>query len=148
MEFAKTPEYAIQILDRAFNEGDLDTIMDFYDEAALVVPQPGVEARGKDAIREMYRKMLHPGMVARQLKIRVLEADGIALFISRWSLSQPGQSRRPLSQRPCCGNRAMADGKPSSITHKGQASWNSETGPKVGWLPGRCSRRHETCIVA
>jgi ketosteroid isomerase-like protein len=94
MEFAKTPEYAIQILDRAFNEGDLDTIMDFHDEAALVVPQPGVEARGKDAIREMYRKMLHPGMVARQLKIRVLEADGIALFISRWSLSQPGQSEK------------------------------------------------------
>ena len=94
MEIANSPEHAIQVLDRAFNEGDLDTVMAFYDEAALVVPQPGVEARGKEAIREMYGKMLQPGVIARQLQIRVLEADGIALFTSRWSLSQPGQTQK------------------------------------------------------
>jgi ketosteroid isomerase-like protein len=47
-----------------------------------------------EAIREMYSKMLQPGVVARQLKIRVLEADGIALFISHWSLSRPGQTEK------------------------------------------------------
>jgi uncharacterized protein (TIGR02246 family) len=94
METAKNPEHAIQILDHAFNEGDLDTIMAFYDDGAVVVPQPGVEVRGKEAIREMYNKMLQPGMIARQSKIRVLEADGIALFISEWGLSQPGQTKK------------------------------------------------------
>ena len=88
---ARSPEHAIEILDRAFNEGDLDAIMDLYEEVAVVVPQPGTEARGKDAIRQMYAKMLQPGMAARQLKIRVLEVDGIALFLSQWSLSRPGQ---------------------------------------------------------
>ncbi len=38
MEIAKSPEHAIQLLDRAFNDGDLDTVMALYDEAALVVP--------------------------------------------------------------------------------------------------------------
>jgi ketosteroid isomerase-like protein len=33
-------------------------------------------------------------MIARQSKIRVLEADGIALFISEWGLSQPGQTKK------------------------------------------------------
>lgn len=94
MEIAGTAEHAIQILDRAFNESDLDTIMNFYDEEAVVIPQPGVEARGKAAIREMYAGMLRPGVVALQLKTRVLEADHIALFISRWSLSQPGQGEK------------------------------------------------------
>ena len=94
MEIAKSPEHAIQLLDRAFNDGDLDTVMALYDEAALVVAQPGVEARGTEAIRKMYSKMIQPGMLARQLKTRVLEADGIALFISQWTLSQPGQTEQ------------------------------------------------------
>jgi uncharacterized protein (TIGR02246 family) len=91
MIIAHSPEEAIQILDRAFNHGDLDTIMELYDDEAVVVPQPGVEARGKEAIRQMYSRMLKPGLVARQMKTSVLESEGIALFISRWSLSQPGQ---------------------------------------------------------
>lgn len=53
------------------------------------MPQPGIEARGKAAIRDMYARMLQPGMVARQLKARVLEANGIALLLSHWSLSRP-----------------------------------------------------------
>ena len=61
---------------------------------AVVVPQPGIEARGKSAIRGLYAQMLQPGIVARQLKVRVLEADGIALFISHWSLSRPGEGEK------------------------------------------------------
>ncbi len=112
---ARSPEHAIEILDRAFNEGDLETIMNFYDESAIVVPQPGIEARGKAAIREMYAKMLKPGIMARQLKIRVLEADGIALFISQWSLRRPEQgeatfiSTTVLRQQHDGGWRALID---------------------------------------
>lgn len=91
MKFATSPEHAIQLLDQAFNEGDLESIMDLYDDVALVVTRPGVESRGKEAIRAMYEGMLQPGMVARQLKTCVLEVDGVALFISQWSLSEPGK---------------------------------------------------------
>ncbi len=89
--FARSPEHVIALLDRAFNEGDLETIMGFYEDAAIVVPEPGIEARGKEAIREMYANMLQTGTIARQVKVRVLEADGTALFLSQWSLSKVGQ---------------------------------------------------------
>jgi ketosteroid isomerase-like protein len=94
MEIVNSPEHAIEILDCAFNEGDLETIMAFYDDRAIVVPQPGVVAKGGAAIREMYSKMLKPGTVARQMKIHVLETDGVALFISQWGLSEPGQREK------------------------------------------------------
>jgi ketosteroid isomerase-like protein len=94
MEFASIPEQAIGLLDRAFYEGDLDRIMSLYDEAAIVVPRPGTEARGHDAIRSLYGRMIQPGVGANQLRSRVVEADGIALFISQWILRQPGQETR------------------------------------------------------
>ena len=31
----RSPEHVIDILDRAFTEGDLETIMDFYEDAAI-----------------------------------------------------------------------------------------------------------------
>ena len=49
---ARSPEHAIKILDRALNEGDLDAIMDLYEDVAVVVPQPGIEARGKDVAKQ------------------------------------------------------------------------------------------------
>lgn len=94
MKIATSPEHAIEMLDRAFNQGDLDTILELYDDAALVVPEPGVESRGKEAIRMMYADMLQLGMMARQLKARVLESDGVVLFISQWSLRRPGQAEQ------------------------------------------------------
>jgi ketosteroid isomerase-like protein len=111
MEIADSPKHAIQIFDRAFNEGDLHTIMEFYDEAALVVPQPGVESRGKEAIRGMYGRMLQPGMVARQIKTRVLEADGVALLISQWSLSQPGHTEKTLISTTLLRRKSDGGGK-------------------------------------
>ncbi len=107
---AHTPEHAIEILDRAFNQGDLDTIMAFYDEAAVVVPQPGTETRGQAAIRDLYAKMLQPGMAARQLKVRVLEADGIALFLSHWSLRRPDGSETTFTAT-------------TVLRHQGEGGW-------------------------
>ena len=127
MEIATSPEHAIQILDRAFNQGDLDTIMDLYDDAALVVPQPGVESRGKEAIREMYGRMLQPGMVARQLKTRVLEADGVALFISQWSLRQPGQTEKTFISTTVLRRQQNGGWKVFIDNAQGPAILDSET---------------------
>ena len=85
--FATTPEHAVHLLDEAFNRGDLDAIMQLYDPDAVVIPMPGVEARGTENIRSMYKRFAQPGASAHQIVTRVLEADNIALLLSRWTLT-------------------------------------------------------------
>ena len=84
---AKTPEHAIELLDAAFNSGDLDAVLRYYEEAAVVLPQPGTEARGSEELRKLYGSFMKPRTTAKQIKTHVVEADGVALFTSRWSLT-------------------------------------------------------------
>lgn len=74
------------MLDRAFNEGDVETLLTFYEDSAVVVTEPGQLARGSSELRAFFSRVVHSGMSAKQLKTYTLEADGIALFLSRWSL--------------------------------------------------------------
>jgi uncharacterized protein (TIGR02246 family) len=88
---ADSPEQAVELLDDAFNRGDLEAILRLYDEAALVLPIPGIQARGAAEVRELYGRLLHPSIKATQENTRVIQADGIALFVSRWTLHIEGQ---------------------------------------------------------
>lgn len=112
---AHSPQHAIELLDDAFNRGDVDTILRFYDEAAVVFPEPSQEVRGAEALRTLYAQAAQPGTVARQLQTHVAEADGIALFTSRWSLSAGGGepqvffSSVVLRQQPDGGWKALID---------------------------------------
>jgi uncharacterized protein (TIGR02246 family) len=97
-----TPEQAVEIVDRAFNSGDIDTILNFYEENAVVVTEPGKTARGKDELRSFFEQVLASKQIARQIKTYVLESDDIALFLSRWTLVEPdsvsdSQTRRFIS---------------------------------------------------
>ena len=38
---ATSPENAVELLDRAFNEGDIETIFNWYEDAAFVITEPG-----------------------------------------------------------------------------------------------------------
>ena len=84
---ARSPQHAIKRLDDAFNRGHIAMILCFYDEAGVVFPEPGQEVRGKESLHALYAQAAQLGTVARQLQTHVAEADGIALFTSRWSLS-------------------------------------------------------------
>jgi ketosteroid isomerase-like protein len=86
---AKSPEHAVELLDQAFNEGDLETILSFYEDAAVVATEPGKTARGVGELRSFFERVIQSGGSAKQLKTEVLEADGIALFISRWTFHLP-----------------------------------------------------------
>jgi ketosteroid isomerase-like protein len=81
-----SPERAVELLDRAFNEGDLDTILGFYEAAAVVVTEPGKLARGSEELKSFFQQVMRSGASAKQLKTHVIEADGLALFLSRWTL--------------------------------------------------------------
>jgi ketosteroid isomerase-like protein len=83
---AKSPQEAVELLDRAFNEGDVESILAFYEDSAVVVTEPGKVARGSEELRSFFERIVRTGSSAKQLKTFTLEAEGIALFLSRWTL--------------------------------------------------------------
>jgi uncharacterized protein (TIGR02246 family) len=87
---AQSPEQAVEMLDRAFNENDLETALCFYEDAAVVVTEPGKMARGRDELKDFFERVMQRGVSAKQLKTHVIEADGVALFLSRWTLGGAG----------------------------------------------------------
>jgi uncharacterized protein (TIGR02246 family) len=79
---------AVDAVDEAYNRGDLDAVLDCYENNAVVVVDPGGKlARGKVELRRAFEKIMPPNGSAKQLRTRVIEADGIALFISHWTHS-------------------------------------------------------------
>ena len=83
--FAANPEHAVEILDKAFNEGDLATVLSFYEDNAVVITEPCKSARGKEELKDFFEGIMQAGSSARQVTTHVIEADGIALFLSRWT---------------------------------------------------------------
>lgn len=80
-----SPEHAVKMVDDAFNRGDLDAVLNFYETTAVVVTEPGKVARGTVELRSFFERVMQSGTSAKQLKTHVIEADGIALFLSRWT---------------------------------------------------------------
>jgi ketosteroid isomerase-like protein len=87
---ATSPEHAVELLDRAFAQGDLDAVLSFYEAAAVVITEPGKAARGTEELRSFFARAMQSGSWAEQLRTQVIEADGVALFLSRWSLHSKG----------------------------------------------------------
>jgi ketosteroid isomerase-like protein len=89
---AHSPEHVVELLDLAFNRGDLEAVLAFYEDAAVVVTEPGRVVRGSAELRSFFTSVIRSGVTAKQNKTHVIEADGIALFLSRWTLQQQGPS--------------------------------------------------------
>ena len=85
---ARNPLEAVELLDEAFNRGDIEAVLEFYEEAAIMVVEPGRLATGKAEIRAAY-EWIFANMkgAGRQEKTHVIEAGDVALFTSKWSFS-------------------------------------------------------------
>jgi ketosteroid isomerase-like protein len=92
---AISPEQAVELLDRAFEEKDLETVLSFYEDSAVVVSEPGALRRGKEELRILFERAMQMGSSAKQLKSWTIEADGVALFLSRWELRVEAEGREP-----------------------------------------------------
>ena len=83
-----SPLETVELLDEAFNRGDLEAILSFYEEGAIMVIEPGRLAAGKPELRRAYEWILNNLKgVARQEKTHVIETGDIALFTSKWNYS-------------------------------------------------------------
>jgi ketosteroid isomerase-like protein len=95
---ATSPEHAVELLDRAFAQGDLHAVLSLYEDAAVVITEPGKAARGTAELRSFFARALQSGSSAKQLRTQVIEAEGVALFLSRWVRSRARQ--KGLSPQP------------------------------------------------
>jgi ketosteroid isomerase-like protein len=123
--FARDPAHAIALIDKAFQEADVDTLVSLYDDAAVLISTelaPGREIRGKQELREFYSRILQPGAFSvAQIKTHVVEADGVALFTSRWSLSRDGAPTKSFiatvvfRRQPDGGWKDLIDSSPAVL---------------------------------
>jgi uncharacterized protein (TIGR02246 family) len=107
-----TPAAVIDAFSERLAEGDLEGALALYEPAATFAPQPGQQVSGIEAIRPALEQFiaLKPTMTGTIEK--VMEADGVALVVNRWSLSGTGPDGAPIEMAGVSSDvmRRQADG--------------------------------------
>jgi uncharacterized protein (TIGR02246 family) len=117
---AQTPSDTIESLDEAFNRGDLEAVLDFYEETAVMVVEPHRLATGKAEIRAAYEWIFaNIKGTATQEKTHVIQTGDTALFSSKWnfkgvmvngnSVSRESYASVVLRRQPDGGWRIVVD---------------------------------------
>ena len=84
---ATTPREVYQQFSVAFNAGDLERVMEFYEPDAALVAQPGEAMAGTEQVRAALEAFLAlNGRVAFDVK-DVTQAGDVALTVTSWSLT-------------------------------------------------------------
>ena len=99
---AKTPEEAVTLADEAFNRRDLEGVLAFYEEGAIMVYEPGRLATGKAALHRVFENLLNLNAVAKQEKINIVQAEDIALWTSKWSVVGAAQDGTMFKRHGFC----------------------------------------------
>ena len=89
---ADTVELAVAGLDDAFNRRDLDAVLAYYEDDAVLMVEPGRSIAGKDELRGFFELFLGSESTARQDVVRVISNGDLALFLSKWTLTTPQPS--------------------------------------------------------
>jgi uncharacterized protein (TIGR02246 family) len=74
-------------LDAAFNRGDLEAVLDCYEDDAVLMVEPGRSIAGKDNLRGFYELAMGSGGSSRQDCMKVILQGDLALYLSRWTLT-------------------------------------------------------------
>lgn len=83
---AKTPAEMPGLVDERFNSGDLDQMLELYEDGAAFLPPGGEILRG-EAMRQAIGGFLSTGAKLMHAEAQVIEAGDIALITSPWTLS-------------------------------------------------------------
>ena len=82
----------IEKADKAIVAEDFDTLMDIYTKDAILVVMPGVNAVGKNAILEAFKKIavyFKHGLQVKQNGMKILESGNTALVLANTIVSGP-----------------------------------------------------------
>jgi len=90
------PIDTINELVEAINRADLERAVRLYESGAVMLAQPGHLARGSVALREALAGFIALKPALRTDAKHVIEADDVALYLSRWSLSGTDPAGKPV----------------------------------------------------
>lgn len=90
----------IDAADKTIKEERFDDLMNFYTEDAVLVVKPGMEVRGKKAIKEAYIKIaayFKNSLVPTQGKMVMIEAGDTVLVMSQTLMDANNKSESEFS---------------------------------------------------
>lgn len=107
-----TPLDAVTQFVDAMHLGDLEAALRLYEAGATLVVQPGVLATGTTALREALAGFLALKPTITTETYQIMEADGVALYCSRWHLRGTDPAGKLVQMGGCSADvlRRQADG--------------------------------------
>jgi uncharacterized protein (TIGR02246 family) len=94
---AHSPEEVHRLFAKAFNAGDVEALVGLYEPEAVLVPQAGARATGRDAIRRALAGFLSAFNTIELKTGGIVERDGIALVYSDFTLHGTGTDGQPTT---------------------------------------------------
>ncbi len=82
---AKTPEEVDALFEKYVNAGDLDSLVDLYEPTATLLPAPGQEATGHDAIRAGLKGFLDGKAQVKLNVTQTILAGDTAVTYNDWT---------------------------------------------------------------
>ncbi len=108
----KSLESVVEDLDAAVSRKDLEAVLGYYEDDAILVMEPGRIAHGTAEIRGFFKVVFDMNITAKQLSTHVLQTEGVALFTSKWT------AEGTLPNGESFRNENVA----TSVFHKGEDS--------------------------
>jgi uncharacterized protein (TIGR02246 family) len=107
------PEEVLHAFYRAFNQGDIEAVMAFYEPQAMLVAQPGQVAEGHAALREALNGFLAMKPTLTAEKYTFVTASDLALSVIKWTLQGTGPDGHPVQMEGTSSDvlRKQADGR-------------------------------------
>jgi uncharacterized protein (TIGR02246 family) len=83
----QNPRQLNQAWEKAYNDGELDALVELYEPEATIIPEPGSPVTGQAAIREALAPLV---ALKGQIQLRttaVIESGDLAVVYAEWSLT-------------------------------------------------------------
>jgi ketosteroid isomerase-like protein len=110
MSKSMTPEDLLNAQVEEFNKGNLSFLMTLYENDACFASKPGQVVKDLESIRQTFQDLIDMGGKLEAKAKKVLQAGGLALLITEWSITD-----------------AEPDGKPIKLTGKGTVVLRSQS---------------------
>jgi len=92
----RDPNQGHQAWGEAFNRGDIEGLLSLYAQDAVIVPEPGKQVSGKDAIRAALEGFLSLKVPMTIETLSTVVVGDIAQTRGRWALRGTGPDGKPV----------------------------------------------------